>query len=52
MIESRVERSMSEARVAKLKAVAELERAGRYDEAQVILAEVNAEQQRAFAGES
>jgi hypothetical protein len=48
MIEARVERSMAEARVAKLRAAAELERAGRYDEANTIIAEVRAEQERAF----
>ena len=42
--ESRVESALSQARVAKLRAVAELERAGRLDEAQVLLAEVRAEQ--------
>jgi 2-oxo-4-hydroxy-4-carboxy--5-ureidoimidazoline (OHCU) decarboxylase len=47
MLEARVELALSEARVAKLKAVAELERAGRTDEARVILDEVRTEQARA-----
>lgn len=44
--ESRVELALSEARVAKLKAAAELERAGRLEEARVIVDEVRAEQAR------
>jgi hypothetical protein len=43
--QSRAELALSEARVARLKAVAELERAGRLDDAARLLAEVQAEQQ-------
>jgi hypothetical protein len=46
-LEQRVDRQLSEARLAKLKAACELERAGRYDEAKTIIAEVRAEQARA-----
>ncbi len=42
--ESRVEHALSESRVARLRAAAELERAGRLDEAAVLLAEVRREQ--------
>lgn len=48
--ESRVELAMSEARVAKLRASAELERAGRDDEAREILEEVRVEQRRCGVG--
>lgn len=48
MLEARVERTLSEARVAKLKAAAELERAGRMDEAARIVADVRVEQARTF----
>lgn len=48
LLEARVERELAAARVAKLKAAAELERAGRVDEARAILDEVKAEQGRAF----
>lgn len=44
-VERRVEANLSEARVAKLKAVAELERAGRMDDARKLLDEVRAEQE-------
>lgn len=44
--ESRVELALSESRVAKLKAAAELERAGRQAEADALIAEVRAEQER------
>ena len=47
MLESRVEHLLSDARIAKLKAAAELERAGRPDEAAEILASVRAEQEAA-----
>jgi hypothetical protein len=43
-IESRIEGLRSESRVARLKAVAELERAGRMEEAQDLLDEVKREQ--------
>jgi hypothetical protein len=42
--QSRVERMQSEARVARLKLAAELERQGRYDEAREITEQVRAEQ--------
>ena len=42
--QGRVERALSEARVAKLRAAAELERAGRLEEAEALIAEVRAEQ--------
>lgn len=45
--EARVESALSESRVARLRAVAELERAGRDEEARVLLAEVRAEQEAA-----
>ena len=45
--QGRVELALSEARVAKLRAAAELERAGRMEEAETLLAEVRAEQERA-----
>jgi hypothetical protein len=47
MIEARVESSLAEARVAKLRAAAELERAGRMDEALALINEVRAERARA-----
>jgi hypothetical protein len=47
-LEQRVERQLAESRVAKLKAAAELESAGRVDEAKTILNEVRAEQAQAF----
>lgn len=43
--ESRVETALSESRVARLKAAAELERAGRGEEAAVLIAEVRREQE-------
>lgn len=46
-IESRVESLRSESRVARLKAVAELERAGRMEEARDLLDEVRKEQEEA-----
>jgi len=48
LVEARVERELSAARVAKLKAAAALEQAGRYDEAKAILEAVRAEQAAAF----
>ena len=45
--QSRVEIALSESRLAKLRAAAELEAAGRMEEAGVLLAEVRAEQERA-----
>lgn len=48
LLEARVERTLAEARVAKLRAAAALERAGRMDEARMIIDEVRAEQARAF----
>jgi hypothetical protein len=45
MLEARVERELSASRVAKLRAAAELERAGRIDEAAAIIAQVRAEQE-------
>ena len=47
MLEGRVERQLSEARVAKLKAAAELERAGRFDDARALIEAVRAEQEAA-----
>jgi hypothetical protein len=47
-LEQRVERQLAESRVAKLKAAAELEHAGRVHEANTILNEVCAEQAQAF----
>jgi hypothetical protein len=44
-LQGRAELALAEARVARLKAVAELERAGRNDEAARLLTEVEAEQQ-------
>ena len=44
-VEGRIERLRSESRVARLKAVAELERAGRDEEARELLAEVTREQE-------
>lgn len=46
LVEARIERSLSEVRIAKLKAAAELERAGRMDEAASILADLRKEQGR------
>jgi hypothetical protein len=43
--ESRVELALSESRVARLRAAAELERAGRVDEARELVDAVRAEQQ-------
>jgi hypothetical protein len=43
--ESRVEQALSESRVARLRAAAELERAGKLDEARVLIEQVRAEQE-------
>lgn len=48
LLEARVERQLAEARVAKLKAAASLEQAGRYDEAKTIIDDVKREQAQAF----
>jgi multidrug efflux pump subunit AcrA (membrane-fusion protein) len=48
LLEARVERQLAEARVAKFKAAAELERAGRHDEARTLIDEVRREQAQAF----
>ena len=48
MLEARVERNLAEARIAKLRAAAELERSGRVDEAHELLEAVRAEQRAAF----
>lgn len=47
--EGRVELALSEARVAKLRAVAELERSGRDADAKALLVEVKAEQEAQHA---
>jgi hypothetical protein len=45
LVESKVERYLSEARVAKLKAAAALEQSGRHEEAAALIAAVRAEQE-------